>query len=93
MNETHTIPICKLDHISIVVPNLDLASKFYLETFECEVSVPINLPNQKMRIAYVILSNVKIELMEPTGPDSTIAKFLERNPNEIPKHYYLLLMK
>ena len=89
MNETHTIPICKLDHISIVVPNLDLASKFYLETFECEVSVPIDLSNQKMRIAYVILSNVKIELMEPTGPDSTIAKFLERNPSGGLHHFCL----
>ena len=80
MNETPTIPIEKLDHISIAVPSLDLASKFYLETFKCEVTDPIDIPNQKMRIAYVILSNVKIELMEATGPSSNITKFLERNP-------------
>jgi methylmalonyl-CoA/ethylmalonyl-CoA epimerase len=80
MDEPPTIPIDKLDHISIAVPSLDLASKFYIETFGCEVSDPIDLPNQKMRIAYVILSNVKIELMEATGPGSTLTKFLERNP-------------
>ena len=81
MNEPPTIPVSKLDHISIAVPSLDLASQFYLKTFDCEVTDPINLPNQKMRIAYVILSNVKIELMEATGPGSTLAKFLESNPS------------
>ena len=80
MDEPPTIPIDKLDHISIAVPSLDLASKFYIDTFGYEVSDPIDIPNQKMRIAYVILSNVKIELMEATGPGSTITKFLERNP-------------
>ena len=80
MTEPPTIPIGKLDHISIAVPSLDLASKFYRETFECEVSDPIDIPNQEIRIAYVILSNVKIELMEATGPSSGVAKFIERNP-------------
>ena len=81
MNEASTIPVCKLDHISIAVPNLEVASKFYLEVFDCEVSDPIVLPKQSMRIAYVKLSNVKIELMEPTGPNSEISRFLKRNPS------------
>jgi methylmalonyl-CoA/ethylmalonyl-CoA epimerase len=89
MNEPTTIPLSKLDHISIAVPSLDRASQFYLETFDCQVSDPINLPDQNMRIAYVILSNVKIELMEATGPNSTLAKFLESNPSGGLHHFCL----
>jgi len=89
MNETPTIQVSKLDHISIAVPNLELASKFYKETFECEVSDPIDIPKQKMRIAYVILSNVKIELMEPTSSDSAVTNFLERNPSGGIHHFCL----
>ena len=89
MNETPTIQVSKLDHISIAVPNLELASKFYKETFECEVSDPIDIPKQKMRIAYVTLSNVKIELMEPTASDSAVTNFLERNPSGGIHHFCL----
>ena len=89
MNETPTIEISKLDHISIAVPDLELASKFYRETFNCEVSDPIDIPLQKMRIAYVILSNVKIELMEPTAEDSVLANYLERNPSGGIHHFCL----
>ena len=81
MNDPTRSTISKLDHISIAVPSLDLASQFYLKTFDCKVSDPIDIPDQKMRIAYVILSNVKIELMEATGPGSTLAKFIENNPS------------
>ncbi|HTD90333.1 MAG TPA: VOC family protein, partial [Burkholderiales bacterium] len=35
---------------------------------------------QGVRIAYVDLGNAKIELMEPSRPDSLVAKFLQRNP-------------
>ncbi|MEE2999837.1 MAG: VOC family protein [Pseudomonadota bacterium] len=80
MNESSTIPVCRLDHISIAVPNLDLASKFYMETFDCDISKPIELPDQNMRIAYVKFSNIRIELMEATGENSAVTKFLKRYP-------------
>jgi methylmalonyl-CoA/ethylmalonyl-CoA epimerase len=35
---------------------------------------------QGVRLAYIELAGGKIELMEPSRPDSPIAKFLERNP-------------
>jgi methylmalonyl-CoA/ethylmalonyl-CoA epimerase len=80
MTKPPAIPANALDHVSIAVPDLAAAAEFYRDTFGCEVSDPIDLPDQGMRIAYVILANAKIELMEPTDPTSTIAKFIERNP-------------
>ena len=80
MTKPPPIPASELDHVSIAVPDLAAAADFYRDTFGCEVSEPIDLPDQGMRIAYVTLANAKIELMEPTDPSSTIAKFIERNP-------------
>jgi methylmalonyl-CoA epimerase len=43
----------------------------------------------RVRLAYVELPGGKIELMEPTHPDSPIAKFLERNPKGGIHHFSL----
>jgi methylmalonyl-CoA/ethylmalonyl-CoA epimerase len=79
MRETSTIQVSRLGHIAIAVPSLELALKFYLETFECEVSDPVDIPKQNIRIAYVKFSNINIELMQPISSDSAITKFLDRN--------------
>ena len=42
-----------------------------------------------MRLAYVDLAGAKIELMEPSRPDSPVAKFLERNPEGGIHHFCL----
>jgi methylmalonyl-CoA/ethylmalonyl-CoA epimerase len=69
-----------LSHVSIVVPDLDAAVRKLREAYGLAVGEPrINL-EQGVRLAYVDLGNAKIELMEPSRPDSPIAKFLERNP-------------
>ncbi len=72
--------ITGLSHISIVVPNLDAAAKRLAETYGLKIG-EINVNEQQgVRMAYVDLGNAKIELMEPSRPDSPVAKFLERNP-------------
>jgi methylmalonyl-CoA/ethylmalonyl-CoA epimerase len=44
---------------------------------------------QGVRLAYVDLGNAKIELMEPLGAGSPVAKFLERNPGGGIHHFCL----
>lgn len=80
MGEVTPIPSDTLDHISIAVPDLEAAARFYRNTFGCDVGDAIDVPERGMRIAYVSLANIKIELMQPSGDASTVAKFLERNP-------------
>jgi len=46
-------------------------------------------PEQGVRLAYVELGAARIELIEPSRPDSPIAKFLERNPNGGIHHFCL----
>jgi methylmalonyl-CoA/ethylmalonyl-CoA epimerase len=69
-----------LGHVSIVVPSLDVAAKRLAETYGLSIGeISVN-EQQGVRMAYVDLGNAKIELMEPSRPDSPVAKFLERNP-------------
>jgi len=72
--------ITGLSHISIVVPSLDAAAKRLAEIYGVKIGETSVNEQQGVRIAYVDLGNAKIELMEPSRPDSPVAKFLQRNP-------------
>lgn len=72
--------IGKLNHVAIVVPDLDAASTIYRETLGASVSAPVDLPEHGVTTVFVNLPNTKIELLHPLGAESPIARFLERNP-------------
>jgi methylmalonyl-CoA/ethylmalonyl-CoA epimerase len=76
-----------LSHVSIVVPSLDSAAKRLFDTYGLQIGeIKVN-EQQGVRMAYVDLGNAKIELMEPSRPDSPVAKFLERNPKGGMHHF------
>ena len=72
--------IGKLNHVAIAVPDLEKAASAYRETLGARVSAPKPEPDHGVTVAFVELPNTKIELLHPLGPNSPIAKFLERNP-------------
>jgi len=72
--------IGKLNHVAIVVPDLSAAATLYSETLGANVSTPVALPEHGVTTIFVELSNTKIELLEPLGAASPIAKFLDKNP-------------
>jgi methylmalonyl-CoA/ethylmalonyl-CoA epimerase len=72
--------IGKLNHVAVVVPDLDEASRAYRETLGARVSAPKAEPDHGVTVVFVELPNTKIELLHPLGENSPIAKFLERNP-------------
>ncbi len=69
-----------LSHVSIVVPDLDAAARAIGEKYGLKAGTPMVNAEQGVRLAYIDCGNAKIELMEPSRPDSPIAKFLEKNP-------------
>jgi len=72
--------ITGLSHVSIAVPSLDAAARRLKEVYGLSIGPVAVNEQQGVRMAYVDLPNARIELMEPSRPDSPIAKFLERNP-------------
>ena len=72
--------IGKLNHVAIAVADLERATESYRDTLGAAVTAPINLPEHGVTTVFVELPNTKIELLKPLGPDSPIARFLDKNP-------------
>jgi len=72
--------IGRLNHVAIVVPDLDAATAIYRDTLGAKVSSPLDLPDHGVTTVFVELPNTKIELLHPLGAGSPIAKFLQANP-------------
>jgi len=66
-----------IDHLGIAVKSLAQARKFY-EQLGLEIASEEIVSHEKVKVAMIPLGDSRIELLEPTGPDSTIAKFLEK---------------
>lgn len=73
--------IGRLNHVAIVVPDLEAAASTYRQTLGATVSEAQELPDHGVTTVFVELPNTKIELLHPLGDDSPIAKFLEKNPD------------
>jgi methylmalonyl-CoA/ethylmalonyl-CoA epimerase len=71
----------RLNHVAIAVRDIGAASQLYRGTLGAEVSEPEALEEHGVTVVFITLPNTKIELLEPLGADSPIAKFLERNPD------------
>ena len=71
----------RLNHVALAVPDLAAASAKYRGTLGATVSAPQALPEHGVSVVFVDVGNTKIELLEPFGENSPIAKFLDRNPD------------
>ena len=73
--------IGRLNHVAIAVSDIAKASKLYRGTLGADVSDVVPQPDHGVNTVFITLPNTKIELLEPLGENSPIAKFLERNPD------------
>ena len=71
----------RLNHVALAVPDLAAATAAYRDTLGARVTAPQALPEHGVTVVFVDVGNTKIELLEPLGAESPIAKFLERNPD------------
>lgn len=69
--------ISHIEHIGIAVKNIEEALPYYENVLGFECYNIEEVPDQKVRTAFLKVGNTKIELLEPTTDESTIAKFLE----------------
>ena len=67
----------RIDHLGIAVRSLDQALEFYQGQLGLGVSMRETVALEKVNVAMLPLGEPRIELLEPSGPESVIAKFLE----------------
>lgn len=71
--------IGRLNHVAIAVKDLAAASAVYRDALGATLTEPVAQPEHGVTVVFITLPNTKIELLEPLGENSPIAKFLERN--------------
>lgn len=68
-----------IDHIGIAVRSLEERIPFYRDVVGLGEPELEEVADQKVRVAMFLTGAGRIELLEPTGPESPIAKFIEKN--------------
>lgn len=72
MNITH------IEHIGIAVKNIDAAKKYYEDILGLKCYAVEEVEDQKVKTAFFMVGDTKIELLESTAPDGPIGKFIEK---------------
>lgn len=69
----------KINHIGLAVSSINEALPFYRDSLGMTFSGTEEVASQLVKVAFLAIGESKIELLEPTSPDSPVAKFLEKN--------------
>jgi len=67
-----------IEHIGIAVSNLESAIGFYEKVLGLKCYNIENVPDQKVRTAFFLVGQTKIELLESTDPEGPIGRFIEK---------------
>ena len=69
--------ISRIEHIGIAVQSIEEVLPYYKDVLGLEVYKEEVVEDQKVKTAFLQVGEVKLELLEPTCPESTIQKFLD----------------
>ena len=72
MNLTH------IEHLGIAVKSLEEAIPYYENVLGLKCYAVEEVADQKVKTAFFKIGQTKLELLEPTSPESTIASFIEK---------------
>lgn len=70
--------ISHIEHIGIAVKDLSIAIPYYEKVLGLKCYNIEEVADQKVKTAFFKVGGTKIELLEPTSEESTIAKFIEK---------------
>ena len=68
----------RLTHVGIAVRNLGNSTKVFSRLFDMRVAHTEEVSDQKVKATLFTIGEGGIELLEPTSPDSPVAKFIEK---------------
>src|SRR5215471_18406425 len=71
-------PVKSLNHVGIAVRSIDAQRPFYERELGAQFEHVEDVPSQKVRVAFFRVGDVRLELLEPTDPTSTVQSFLDK---------------
>ena len=66
-----------IDHIGIAVKSIEQAGKFYTDMLGLKIEVIENVPDQRVNVAFLPVTDSEVELLESTEPDGPVAKYID----------------
>ena len=70
--------LTRIDHLGIGVESIDAVLPYFENVLGLKCYATEEVADQKVKTAFLKIGEVKLELLEPTSPDSAIAKWLEK---------------
>ena len=70
--------IKKINHIAILVEDINTALSFWRDQLGLPLDHVEDVPSQSSKVAFLPVGEGEVELVQPTDPDSGLAKFLEK---------------
>jgi len=67
----------KVHHVALIVRSLDEANRFWRDTLGLPLETVMDIPSDRVRIAFLTIGESKVELVEPTDDTTGVARFLE----------------
>ncbi|WP_165226067.1 methylmalonyl-CoA epimerase [Aquisphaera insulae] len=71
-------PVKAINHIGIAVKSIDDQRPFYEATLGATYEGRETVADQKVHVGFFRVGDIRLELLEPSEPDSTVAKFIEK---------------
>jgi methylmalonyl-CoA/ethylmalonyl-CoA epimerase len=72
------MPIKKIHHIAVVVPNIDRALAFWRDALGLELERVENVAEQETMVAFLPAGESEVELLEPASEDGNLARYLSK---------------
>ena len=73
-SSSHTLG--RVHHVAVVVRSLDESLAFYRDMLDLELENVMDVPTDRVRIAFLAVGESKVELVEPTDETTGVARFL-----------------
>ena len=66
-----------IDHIGIAVKSIEEAGKFYTDVLGMHIEDMETVPDQKVNVAFLPITDSELELLESTQPDGPVARYID----------------
>lgn len=66
----------KVHHVALIVRSIDEASRLWRDLLGLELETVMDIPQDRVRIAFLTVGESKVELVEPTDDTTGVARFL-----------------
>ncbi len=72
-----------LNHVCIAVKNIDESIRLYRDIFGLDEAEVVDIEDQAVRASLIRVGGSQLELIEPTDPNSGVAKFIDRRGESV----------